>query len=231
MSHAGEQPLLECRGVVKRYGAPRPLRVEALVVHAGERVALLGLDAPAAEMFVALVLGAALPDEGEIRLFGRPTVAVRTQTEWFAALDRVGLVSPRAALLEMFSVAQNLALPWTLDIDPLAPETAARAATLAAEVGIAAEIAARRVGDVGPEVRLRVHLGRALALDPTLLLLEHPTAQVSPREAEAFGREVARLARHRGVGLLALTADDAFARTVAERRLILDAASGRVKAR
>jgi ABC-type transporter Mla maintaining outer membrane lipid asymmetry ATPase subunit MlaF len=231
MAEAGSVGILELRGVVKRYAALQPLRVDALVVRPGERVALGGLDTVAAEMLVALVLGAALPDEGEVRLFGRPTSAIHDEADWLAALDRVGLVSPRGALIEIFTVLQNLALPWTLDLDPLAPETADKAAALAHEVGIAAVHHAARVSEIGADVRLRVQLGRALALDPSLLVLEHPTAGLSPRAAKAFAADVAAVARARGLAVLALTADDSVARLVAERRLAIDLNSGRLTRR
>lgn len=231
MSGASPCPLVELRGVVKRYGALRPLRLRELVLYPGERIALTGFDQPAAEIFVALLLGATLPEEGEIRVIGRSTATIRDETEWLTTLDRLGLVSPRAALLEVYSVAQNLAIPWTLEIDPMAPETAAKAAALAAEVGIGAELREARISEVGPEVRLRVQLGRALALEPALLVLEHPTVHLPPDAATAFGVDVARIARQRRLGVLALTNDDRFAAAVAARRLRVDPATGRLRRR
>src|SRR4051794_33049780 len=129
-------PTLELTRVRKAYGALRPLRIEALTIAAGERVALAGLDAPAAEVMVNLVTGASLPDGGDVRVFGRLTSDVADGDEWLTSLDRFGIVSERAVLLEGASLAQNLALPFTLDIDPVSPETLARVTQLAKECGI-----------------------------------------------------------------------------------------------
>jgi len=83
------------------------------------------------------------------------------------------------------------------------------------------------VGELGPSGHVRVRLGRALALDPAVVLLEHPTAEV-PRE------DVAALAvqcRDVPVATVALTADPEFAEAVAGRCLTLEAATGRLAGR
>ena len=45
-------PVLELTAVSKQYGALRPLRIEQLTIRAADRIALLGLDQPAAEVFI-----------------------------------------------------------------------------------------------------------------------------------------------------------------------------------
>ena len=65
---SADGPALQITGVRKSYGGLRPLRIQSLAIAAGERVAMTGLDAAAAEMMVNLVTGASLPDEGEIRV-------------------------------------------------------------------------------------------------------------------------------------------------------------------
>ena len=71
-------PVLELSGIVKNYHALRPLRIERLVVHAGERVAIVGVDQPGAEVLVNLITGAMLPDRGEVVAFGRATADIGT---------------------------------------------------------------------------------------------------------------------------------------------------------
>ena len=58
-------PVLELVRVSKNYQGLRPLRVAQLTVGACEQVAILGLDQHAAEVFVNLITGATLPDQGE----------------------------------------------------------------------------------------------------------------------------------------------------------------------
>src|SRR5215207_806252 len=129
-------PILRLKGIRKQYSGLRPLRVQALSIDAGERVALSGLDAGAAEVFVNLVTGASVPDEGTVEVCGRATHSIADGEEWLSWLDRFGIVSPRAVLLDGASLEQNLAMPLTLQIEPIGPDTASRVAELADEVGI-----------------------------------------------------------------------------------------------
>jgi len=77
---------------------------------------------------------------------------------------------------------------------------------------------------------LLLHLEKSVATSPGVLLLEHANALVTDGAA-AFGREIAALAKTRGMAVLALTADETFATAVAERVFALDAATGQLKAR
>jgi len=222
------RPVLELSGVVKDYRALRPLRIEHLAVQPGEQVAVVGVDQPAAEVLVNLVTGAVLPDRGEVVAFGRATADIGSGDEWLVTVDRFGIVSERAVLLEALSVVQNVAVPFTLEIEPPTPEIRARAERLAAEVGLPAEVADRPVGELGPEMRARVRLARGLALDPGVLLFEHPTVGLSRSDVHLLARQIRDVGRRRRVASLILTADLAFATAAATRALTLDPASGRL---
>lgn len=223
-------PIIDVRGVRKNYGGLRPLRLAALTVAPGDRLAILGIDAPAAEILVSLLTGASLPDEGEVRLFGRATAAISDAGDWMATLDRIGMVSPRAMLAEDFTVAQGIAMPFTLSLDPIPGAVASDVARLARDAGLAAGELGMRVSDAGPIVKARCRLARALATAPAVLVLEHANALV-PDGAAAFGRDIAALAKARGMAVVALTADEAFAGAVADKVFALDAATGQLKAR
>ena len=210
----------------KNYGALRPLRILDLVVEAGERVALGGFDGPAAEMLVNLVTGATLPVEGAVQTFGSSTADITDGDGWLASLDRFGIVSPRAVLLEGSTVQQNLALPFTLELDPVPPQVATQLAALAEECGIPLEDLPRRGGELPAHLRARTHLARALALGPQVLLIEHPTAEVGEAERGALARDFAAALQGRGAAALILTLDVEFAETVAHRSLTLQPATG-----
>ncbi len=210
----------------KNYGALRPLRIVDLSVAAGERVALGGLDGPAAEMMVNLVTGATLPDEGDVHTFGSSTRDISDGEAWLASLDRFGIVSPRAVLLEGSTLQQNLALPFTLELDPVPAEVAERIVALAAECGIAAEHLSRMGAELPAHLRARTHLARALALNPQVVVVEHPTAEVDEAERPALARDFAAAMQGRGIAALILTLDVGFAEGVAHRSLLLQPATG-----
>ena len=219
-------PVLHCQAIVKHYRGLRPFRMRELHVESGERVVINGFDVITAELFTNLVNGATLPDEGEIEVFGTPSHAVSTEAEWLTSLDRLGVVTVRAVLLDGMSVLQNLALPLSIEIDPMSSALAEQAGALAQEVGLDTGWFDRPVHAASPEVRMRIQLARALALNPPLLLLEHPTAPLTPEAREPYARQVADVARQRRMTVVACSQDRVFAREVATRYLQLQAGSG-----
>lgn len=222
--------VLEMQTVSKRYQALRPLRIAALRVAAGERVSIGGLDAGMGELLVNLVTGASVPDTGEVRVCGRPTTDIASGDDWLASLDRFGIVSARAVLLEAATLEQNLAMPFTLAIDPVPQDVAARVRVLAAGCGIEAGRWLETVaGELPADVRVRAHLARALAHRPRLVILEHPTAEVSPASRQQLAADVVRACSGPEVAAVVLTNDDAFGRAVAPRNLRLDGATGVLK--
>ncbi len=223
--------VLEFAGTSKDYRGLRPLRIDGLVVSADDSVAILGLDQATAEVFVNLATGAALPDAGTIRIFGRPSSAIADSADWLSTVDRFGIVSGRAVLLDQLTVIQNLAMPFTLAVEPPAEDVRGRAERIAREAGIAAAAWTRPVAEMDALARTRVRLGRALALDPAVLLLEHVSAGIARPAVEALGAEIRVIAARRGIALVAATADQLFARAVASRVLTLEPASGRLRAR
>jgi ABC-type sugar transport system ATPase subunit len=111
--------ILQLSGVEKSYGALRPLRIGNFTLRDGESVALVGVDGPAAEVLVDVITGAVLPDRGEAVVFGSATTAPADGESWLRSLDRFGIFSQRAVLLDGMTVAQNLALPFSLELNPI----------------------------------------------------------------------------------------------------------------
>ena len=232
---ASPSPVLEIEGVEKRYQALRPLRLQSLHIAPAERVAIVNLDAGGAEVLVNLVTGASVADHGIVRVQGRDHASIQDGDEWLASLDRFGIVSERAVLLDGATVEQNLAMPFTLRVDPLAPEMAERVAALALECGLVdrredgAGTSAglqRLAGEIPPEMRARAHLARAVALDPVLLVFEHPTAGLPEHALAAYAADIVRVTEARHLAALVLTRDQAFAQLVAHRTLKLNPATG-----
>jgi len=219
-------PVIEVTNLVKDYHGLRPLRLASLRAFEGDRVAISGLDATAAEVLVNLLNGAIVPDEGEVRIQGRPTVAIDTEDGWLDFLNHFGIVTPRAVLLGASTIQQNLALPFTLAIDQLAPQVDQRTRELARLTGIEERWLGHTTVEAPAAVHMRVHLARALALGPEILLLEHPTARIDPADVPAFAKTVRETALARRLTLLALTEDRVFADVVAERAYRLQPGTG-----
>jgi lipoprotein-releasing system ATP-binding protein len=221
--------LVQIRNVSKDYRSLRPLRIESLDLHEGQTLALCGFDQMMAEILVDLVTAAIVPDAGEITVFGRPTTDITDREGWLETLDHFGLLTERAVLVEQFTVEQNLAIPYSLSVEALSAELRERVATLAEEVGFTSSELRRQSGVLPPLGRLRLRLGRALAMDPKVLLAEHPNATLAPGEAAQFGADLKRILEARRIAALVLTADQSFARVVANDVLLLQPATGTLK--
>lgn len=218
-------PVLRFHAVRKQYGGLRPLRIDDLVVNPSDRVSIANLDAAAAEAFVNLATGAVLPDEGAVEVFGRPTSAISDSSDWLTLLDRFGLVTDRIVLLDAFSVAQNLAVPFTLELDPLSDSIRPRVEQLAQESQLQG-VLGDPVADMSPELRARIRLARALALDPDLLILEHPTASLPSASVASFAQLIVQIAGMRRCAVVAITTDRQFSRSLGGRRLVLHLGTG-----
>jgi ABC-type transporter Mla maintaining outer membrane lipid asymmetry ATPase subunit MlaF len=221
--------LVRLRKVTKDYQSLRPLRVEALDLHEGQTLALGGFDRMTAEILVDLITAAIVPDTGEVRVFGQPTTAIADRDGWLQTLDQFGLLTERAVLVEQFTVEQNLAIPYSLSVEDLSADLRARVARLAQEIGFAASDLGKQSGILPSLGRLRLRLGRALAMEPKVLLAEHPGATLAPDEARSFGADLKRIVKGRGMAALVLTADLEFAREVSDEVLVLEPATGTLK--
>jgi len=221
--------ILRLTGIRKQYGGLRPLRVQSLIIEPGEQVAVSGFDAGAAEVLVNLVTGASLPDEGTVEVCGRATHAISDGDDWLAWLDRFGIVTPRAVLLDAASLRQNLAIPLTLEIEPIPPAIAAQVEELADAVGLDRATLDRPIAGLDAALRARAHLARAIALKPALLIMEHPTVGFTPGQARPFSETLAQIARSRSLATLIISEDAEFS-AAADRRLALHAATGELRA-
>ena len=220
--------LLRLRGVSKDYRSLRPLRIAELDLTPGRSLALLGFDQTMAEVFVDLITAAILPDSGEVIAFGQHTSSIADPGSWLTTLDQFGLFTDRAVLVEQFTVEQNLALPLSITVEDMTSEIRARVGELATEIGLGAELR-RQAGVLGPAMRARIRLGRALALAPKVLVAEHPNATLSAAEASALATDMSHIIETRGVASIVLTADQSFARAVAKEVLVLEPATGALK--
>lgn len=225
----GDTPVLRVEGVVKGYHGLRPLRLASLTVMPAERVTIAGIDVPGAELMVNLITGAALPDEGDVWTFGRRTAEITSGDDWLQWLDHFGIVSDRGVLLEGSTLEQNLAMPFTLDIDPVPADVSRRAAALASECGLPEELLPAAAGTLAAEARVRAHFARAVALAPRLLLMEHPTGRLAPGGRAPLADDVARVCEARGLPAVIFTNDEVFAEKVAPTNLKLDGATGRLQ--
>ena len=176
-----------------------------------------------------LVTGATLPDAGEIDLFGTNTRAVTDGDAWLASLEGMALVSARAVLIEMFTALQNIAMPFTLDVEPVDARYLPQVGALAREVGLDPGVFDVPVGKLGARCRHAHAPGPRAGAGAEAARRRASVGHAAPRHRGGLRAGPRPVARARGLGLVTLTADETFAKALGGTRLVLSAATGELR--
>lgn len=168
--------IVEFAGVHYSVGGKTILRDFSLAVEAGETVVLLGRSGSGKTTALKLVNGLIFPTSGKVLVEGKSTM------EWnpVELKRRIGYVIQEAGLFPHFTVAKNVGIVPRLQGWP-AVKTDARVKQILELVGLpAAEYGERYPRSLSGGQRQRVGVARALAANPTLLLLDEPFGALDP---------------------------------------------------
>ncbi|WP_144763940.1 ABC transporter ATP-binding protein [Curtobacterium sp. 9128] len=167
-----ETPVIQLRGLRKRFGTVTAVDGVDLTIRAGEVVALLGPNGAGKTTTVDLLLGLATPTDGQARLFGTdPRTAV--------VGGRVGAMLQGGALLPDVTVREAVALVAAAHRHPMPVAEALRRARCT-------DIATRRVSKLSGGQLQRARFAVAVVSDPDLLVLDEPTAAMDVEARHVF---------------------------------------------
>lgn len=199
----GEQTAaLAARSLIKRFGRRVALAGTSFEVRPGELVAIIGPNGAGKTTLLSILAGVLAPDEGEV---SRPPGS-----------RPLGWVPQQVAVYSKLSVAENLRLFAQLErLDD--PEAAVK--RMLAETGLE-ERADEEVGHLSGGNRQRVNIGIGLLAEPSVLLLDEPSAALDPRQRERLWEFISKLAAH-GTTVMFSTHDVAEAERYGERVLVL----------
>jgi putative ABC transport system ATP-binding protein len=176
--------LIQCRGLVKSFGAAAPLLDSVdLEVAAGEWVAVAGESGSGKSTLLNVVAGLDRPDRGEVLLEGRALDYSDDEALTLWRRRNVGFVFQAFHLLPYLDVAENVALPLAL-LGVARAERARRAQEMLAAVGLAG-FGARKPATLSGGEMQRAAIARALVHAPRLLLADEPTGNLDEAIAAA----------------------------------------------
>ena len=167
-------PVIEARGLTKRYGKVEALAGLDLVAHRGQVVALLGPNGAGKTTFVRTIATLVRPDGGSLSVDGIDAVRQPAKVRRI-----IGLAGQHAAVEEAMTGRENLRMVARLfGLDRRT--AAANADAVLATLGLT-DAADRLVRTYSGGMRRRLDLGASLVGSPRLLLLDEPTTGLDPR--------------------------------------------------
>lgn len=208
------QPLVEFRGVTKRFGGVTAVADVSLALYPREFFALLGPSGCGKTTLMRMLAGFETPDEGQILLDGVDITAVPPH------LRPVNMMFQSYALFPHLSVADNIGYGLKREGLPRA-EIDRRVAEMLALVKLDG-LGKRRPDQLSGGQRQRVALARALAKRPKLLLLDEPMAALDRKLRESTQFELMDIQSELGTTFMVVTHDQDEAMTMADRMAVMD---------
>lgn len=182
-TEGGAEVVLRLDGIAKRFGGLVANDAISLSLRRGEVVALLGENGAGKTTLMNILFGHYVADAGTVSVFGAPLPPGHPRAALKAG---IGMVHQHFTLADNLTVLDNIRL-GTEPLVSLRGASAARArvAGLARDFGLAVDPDAR-VGRLSVGERQRVEILKALYRDARILILDEPTAVLTPQEAEAL---------------------------------------------
>jgi ABC-type sugar transport system ATPase subunit len=217
-------PLLEARGISKRFGGIQALADVDLTLHAGEVMALAGENGAGKSTLIKILAGAYQRDAGEIRIDGQPV-----EMHDPAAAERLGI----AVIYQEFNLTPNQTVAENVFLrDPqrragllgrlnLVDRAARRQATAALleQVGSAVD-PDTRVSELSVAHQQLTEIAKALALNARILIMDEPTSTLPDDEVETLFHIVKQL-QERGIAIVFVSHRLEETRRIADRVTIL----------
>ncbi len=217
------QPVLEARGITKRFPGVIANDGVSLQLYEGEVLALLGENGAGKSTLMNILYGLYSQDEGEILVHGQ---TIRASNPHESIARGIGMVHQHFQLVPVMSVAENIILGNEVTRGPLLDRRKAHAQirAISQQYGLPVDPQAL-VADLDVGAQQRVEIIKALYRNASILILDEPTAVLTPQEADELVG-VMRSLTAQGKALIFITHKLREVLEVADRIMVLRA--GRV---
>lgn len=210
------EPLLECRGLRKRYGETVALDGVSLSVRRGEVVVIIGPSGSGKTTVLRCINWLAMPDQGTIVFEGEPV----TSKSITALRREVGMVFQHFNLFPHMTCLDNVAAGPRFVLRIEVKEARRLAEEMLARVHLADKAGAYPAHLSGGQ-KQRVAIARALAMQPKVVLFDEVTSALDPELVGQVLLVMKELARS-GLTMIVVTHEMGFAREVGDRIIFMD---------
>jgi phospholipid/cholesterol/gamma-HCH transport system ATP-binding protein len=212
------QPILELRGVHKRFGDKEVLRGVDLTVAPGQSLVIIGGSGIGKSVTIKCALGLMTPERGEVLFDGMP-VTDRKSVD--AVRRRTGMLFQGGALFDSLTVWENVAFALMYRDGVSRGEAKRRAMESLAKVRLGASAADLRPAELSGGMQKRVALARAIVGKPDLIFFDEPTTGLDPITADAVNNLIVEQVKALGAAAISITHDMASVRKIADEVAML----------
>ncbi|MDY6828400.1 MAG: urea ABC transporter ATP-binding subunit UrtE [Pseudomonadota bacterium] len=205
--------MLQIRDLNQYYDQSHILWDLSLTAEAGQCTCVMGRNGVGKTSLLKAIMGLVPVRSGEVLFEGESLIGKSAE---YRARAGIGYVPQGRMIFPQLSVQENLLVPLGAGRAKKIPDL------VWALFPVLREMLHRRGGDLSGGQQQQLAIGRALVLDPKLLILDEPTEGIQPNIVDQIGEVITELKQNFGMGVLLVEQKLAFARKVADRFCIVE---------
>ena len=213
--------MIRIRGLSKAFGPKVVLDGIDLDVQTATSMVVIGGSGSGKSVLLKCILGLIEPDAGTIEIDGTDVLR-QDRRGREATRARIGMLFQNGALFDSLPVWENVAFGLLAQNKCTRAEAKSRAATVLAQVGLAASVGDLSPAELSGGMQKRVGLARAIASQPEILFFDEPTTGLDPIMGAVIDGLIVDCVKRLGSTAIAITHDMASARRIGDRAAMLN---------